>query len=166
MLRGKTMFRKPFFIATIACLGIALSGCMGGASTMFRSDASHTGNYSGSAPTTLDKLDWKYTTADKTYSSPVVANGMVYLGCNDGNLYAIDQKTGQLKWKYKTGGNIEATPAVFDGTIYIGSWDKYLYAIDEKTRALRWKLKTDGPVSSSPVIKDGIIYFASEDGKL
>jgi len=34
-------------------------------------------------------LLWKYTTNSDVPSSPAVANGMVYVGSDDGNLYAF-----------------------------------------------------------------------------
>ena len=40
---------------------------------------------------------------DVFLSSPLVANGAVYFGSGDGNLYALDAATGDLRWKFKTG---------------------------------------------------------------
>ena len=37
-------------------------------------------------------------------SSPAVANGKVYFGSGDGNVYAVDAETGLLQWKFATGG--------------------------------------------------------------
>ncbi len=33
---------------------------------------------------------WTYTTGGSVFSSPAVANGVVYAGSNDGNVYAFD----------------------------------------------------------------------------
>jgi outer membrane protein assembly factor BamB len=151
------MFDKKYLITGLTALSITLTACGGGKTSMFRGDPSHTAVAAESGPTTLDRLDWKYTAPDKTYASPMVANGMIYLGCNDKHLYAIDQKTGQMKWRYQTGGNIEATPATANNIVYVGSWDKNLYAIKDDTRALVWSIETKGPVSSSPIIADGVI---------
>jgi len=165
MKNNNHSFNK-ILLAAIAASSITLTACGSGKTSMFRGDISHTAVYSESGPTRLDKLVWKYSAPDKTYSSPVVANGTIYLGSNDKHLYAIDQNTGQMKWSFKTGGNIESTPAISNGIVYVGSWDKTLYAINEETRALVWKQKTEGPISASPIIADGIIYFASEDSNL
>jgi outer membrane protein assembly factor BamB len=35
-------------------------------------------------------------------SSPAVANGVVYTGCRDANLYALDAATGKEKWRFNT----------------------------------------------------------------
>ena len=157
---------NKILLAAITASTITLTACGSGKTSMFRGDASHTAVYSESGPTQLDKLDWKYSAPDKTYSSPVVANGTIYLGSNDKHLYAIDQNTGQMKWSFKTGGNVESTPAISNGIVYVGSWDKTLNAINEQTRAVVWKQETKGPISASPIIDNGVIYFASEDGTL
>jgi hypothetical protein len=35
------------------------------------------------------RLHWKYATASYVFSSPAVANGVVYVGSHDGNLYTF-----------------------------------------------------------------------------
>jgi eukaryotic-like serine/threonine-protein kinase len=67
---------------------------------------------------------------DVFLSSPVVANGAVYFGSGDGNVYSIDAATGDLRWKFKTGDVVHASPALADGVLFFGSWDSYFYAVD------------------------------------
>ncbi len=62
-------------------------------------------------------------------SSPALANKILYVGCDDGRLYAIDAETGKAKWNYLTGGKITASPAIVDGVVFISSWDGKIYAI-------------------------------------
>lgn len=56
------------------------------------------------------------------------ANGVVYVGSFDNNVYALDAATGALKWSYTTGNFIDSSPAVADGVVYIGSGDQRVYA--------------------------------------
>ncbi len=49
-------------------------------------------------------------------SSPTLANGNVYFGSGDGNVYALDAVTGSLKWKFQTGDVVHASPAIANGT--------------------------------------------------
>ena len=72
-------------------------------------------------------------------SSPVVANGVVYFGSGDGNLYALDSATGDLRWKFKTGDVVHASPALADGVLFFGSWDSYFYAVDAATGKEKWR---------------------------
>ncbi len=107
-------------------------------------------------------------------SSPAVANGLVYFGSGDANVYALDAAGGQLKWKFKTGDVVHASPAVVNGIVYVGSWDSYLYAIDAATGAQKWRFKTgEDPnihnqvgLQSSPAVADGIVYVGCRDSNL
>ena len=70
---------------------------------------------------------WIYTTGGGIYSSPAVANGVVYEGSGDKNLYALDALTGVKEWSYLTGSGIYPSPAVANGVVYVGSYDGKLY---------------------------------------
>ena len=73
-------------------------------------------------------------------SSPALcADGTVYVGSNDGRLYALNPD-GTLKWRFRTGEVGRSSPAVgADGTVYCGSYDGGLYAI-----------RGDSPLANSP----------------
>ena len=93
-------------------------------------------------------LDWTYTMGGDSQgvldqSSPVVANGVVYVGSIDGNLYALNAGTGALLWKYTTGSAVDSSPAVANGVVYVGSDDNNLYALNASTGALLWKYMTE-----------------------
>jgi outer membrane protein assembly factor BamB len=73
-----------------------------------------------------------YTTGDFVQSSPAVANGVVYVGSLDHNLYALNAKTGSKLWSYTTGGIVYSSPAVANGVVYVGSGDSKVYAFGLK----------------------------------
>src|SRR5215831_18063570 len=65
--------------------------------SQFRKRPSHDGHNFGEnvlSPATVGGLSllWKYTTGNGVFSSPAVANGVVYVGSNDGNVYAFGLK--------------------------------------------------------------------------
>jgi len=107
-------------------------------------------------------------------SSPAVANGLVYFGSGDGNVYAVDAAIGALKWKFTTGDVVHASPAVAGGLVLVGSWDTNFYALDAATGAERWRFKTGDDenthnqtgIQSSAAVADGIVYFGCRDSKL
>jgi eukaryotic-like serine/threonine-protein kinase len=104
-------------------------------------------------------------------SSPAVANGKVYFGSGDGNVYAVDAHAGTLLWKFATKDVVHSSPAVVNNTVYIGSWDSYLYAIDAETGQEKWSFKSgeDNTVhnqvgfQSSPAVVDGTVYVGCRD---
>lgn len=111
---------------------------------------------------------------DVFLSSPVIADGVVYIGSGDHNVYALDVETGTLKWKFKTGDVVHASPAVANGTVFIGSWDSNFYALDAKTGTMKWKFATGRDtvsynqvgIASSAAVAGSNVYFGCRDGFL
>jgi len=111
---------------------------------------------------------------DVFLSSPALAQGNVYFGSGDGNVYALDAASGALRWKFRTADVVHASPAIADGTLYIGSWDSYFYALDAATGRQRWRFKTGVDaaihnqvgIQSSAVVADGVVYFGCRDSHL
>ena len=104
-------------------------------------------------------------------SSPTIANGKVYFGGGDGNVYAVDAQSGTLIWKFSTKDVVHSSPAVVNNVVYIGSWDSYLYAIDSETGQEKWSFKSgeDNTIhnqvgfQSSPAVVDGTVYVGCRD---
>jgi eukaryotic-like serine/threonine-protein kinase len=99
-------------------------------------------------------------------SSPTLVNGVLYVGTDDGNLYAIDAVRGKRLWSFPTGGIIRSSPAVVRGVVYTGSRDDNLYAIDAVRGKRLWSFPTGGKIDSSPAVARGVVYAGSGDGKL
>jgi outer membrane protein assembly factor BamB len=111
---------------------------------------------------------------DVFLSSPVVAQGAVYFGSGDGNLYALDTSTGEQRWKFKTGDVIHSSPAFADGVLFFGSWDSYFYAVDATTGKEKWRFHGgEDPLihnqvgfQSSPAVANGVVYTGCRDSNL
>jgi outer membrane protein assembly factor BamB len=52
---------------------------------------------------------------------------VVYVGSDDGNVYALDAASGTKKWAYPIGG-MDSSPAVADGVVYVGALGGGVYA--------------------------------------
>jgi eukaryotic-like serine/threonine-protein kinase len=108
---------------------------------------------------------------DMYLSSPVVADGRVYFGSGDHNVYALDAHDGRPIWAFRTGDVVHASPALAEGVLYIGSWDGVFYALDAATGKLRWRFKSgeDHDIhnqvgfQSSAAVSDGIVYVGCRD---
>jgi hypothetical protein len=84
--------------------------------TMFHHDLQHTGYSTSAAPNTNSTL-WNYTTGNIVHSSPAVAEGKVYVGSDDYDVYCLDASTGTKIWNYTTFGKVGGSPAVADGKV-------------------------------------------------
>jgi len=70
------------------------------------------------------KILWQ--TADPTpgtidRGSVSVANGVMYVGSNSGQMYALNTTTGDILWSFASGGSVIDGPSIVDGTLYWGS---------------------------------------------
>jgi|GEM_PF-4690227 len=110
--------------------------------------------------------EWSFETEKYINSSPTVADETVYVGSDDGNLYAVDGATGTEEWSFEAGLWVKSSPTVADGTVYVGSDDGNLYAVDGATGTEEWSFETGGMVISSRRVVDGTVYIGSGAGTL
>jgi outer membrane protein assembly factor BamB len=109
------------------------------------------------------ELLWSFKCEDEVRSSPCVSNGMLFVGCYDTNLYALDAGRGEFRWKYATEGGISSSPAVWQDMVIVGSEDGAVYALDVRHGKLRWTFRTAKAVRSSPRVEDRVVFVGSDD---
>jgi hypothetical protein len=80
------------------CLFVSLFG--EGQDAMFRGNVEHRGIFEAAGVPKFSKMKWSFRTGGMVIGSPTVTGGVVYVGSDDGNFYAIDQGTGAQKWKF------------------------------------------------------------------
>lgn len=106
---------------------------------------------------------WTFETGGEVLSSPAVVDGTVFVGSNDGNLYALDMVSGEQAWVFGTGGPVESSPAVVDGVVYVGSHDHNVYAVDTAAGEQEWAFETGGPVRSAPTVARNVIEVSTPE---
>ena len=101
-------------------------------------------------------------------SSPAVVNGVVFTGCRDSNVYALDAATGQEKWRVNNQGSwVNSSPAVAGGKVYFGTSDSSLfYAVDAATGKPVFKQQLKAYVFSSPSVAGDVVYLGILNGTL
>lgn len=84
-----------------------------------------------------------FNIAQTSVSTPVYANGLLFVGTNDGRLLAVNAASGAISWSSQlTTGHfapIQSSPAAPGGFVYIGAPDGYCYAFTAATGSLAWK---------------------------
>lgn len=111
---------------------------------------------------------WGYPIG-RTDGSPVVANGVVYVGADNGKWYALNAGSGALLWSYQTASGTCCTgpsPAIANGVVYFGSQDGLVYALNASTGAKLWSYQTGALIEPPPTIVNGVVYIGSTDGNL
>ena len=126
---------------------------------MFHGNSAHHGNPNTTGPSNNQTL-WVFKTNGDVWSSPAVADGIVYVGSFDRYLYAVNATDGSKVWSFKTGGTIFTSPAVANNVVYIGSDDHNIYALDAQSGSLIWNYTTGGAAECSPTVAGGIFTLA------
>ena len=107
---------------------------------------------------------WTFTAEDEIRSTPAVANGVVFVGTYDNNLYALDAQNGDFVWKFPATDGLGASPCAYGDMVFVGSSDNYLYAVQAKNGRMAWSCETGGAVFSSPQVDFDHVFFGSDDG--
>jgi outer membrane protein assembly factor BamB len=165
-------------------LASALEGCGGGdepASTAngrgladsawpkYRGNPANTGRGSGYGAT--GRLRWSAAagSTDRVEGSAVIGpDGTVYIGADDGSVYAFDGATGDVRWSTPVQEKgVDSTPALgADGLLYVGAGHAVV-ALAAATGDLIWRFGTAGDVEPSPTLApDGTLYFGADDAKV
>ena len=133
---------------------------------MFRHDASHTGSSYSTAPDN-NNVSWSRVIGSSE-GSPAVAEGKVFVSCNQFDICCLNEDTGGEEWNYTTGSTIMSCPAVAHGRVFVGSGhgDNKIYCLDEDTGNKIWSYETEGMVWSSPAVADGKVFVGSGDYKV
>src|ERR1022692_3245357 len=127
----------------------ARAAAPGGDWPMFRGGPALAGIARGSLPERLDLL-WTFKTAGAVKSSAAIVQDRVFIGSDDGNVYALTLADGKKVWDFKTGGGVESSPLVLEGKVYVGSSDAFLYALEAGTCKLAWKYETGDKILGAP----------------
>lgn len=166
----------------LACFGASLSG-LAGCETLrssgptatpsrststdwptYQHDSAHTGHAPDArGPTDRPSERWRFETDDRVQSQPVVADGRIFAGDDDGIVYAIESD-GTENWRFETDDEYEirGSPAVADGTVYVGN--ATLYALDATDGAVQWRSHRVSPIWSPAVVDDTVVVGTNSAG--
>ncbi|HVT29275.1 MAG TPA: PQQ-binding-like beta-propeller repeat protein [Lacipirellulaceae bacterium] len=126
----------------------------------------------GVAHTTLsDHLEvlWKYS-ADKDAAfdaTPVVANGVIYIGDSAGTFHAVRLADGKPVWTKQFADSGFSAAAAYDNKlIYVGDVNGVAYCLDSADGKKKWKQSLEGEVYAGPTPDGDNILFTCEAGTL
>jgi outer membrane protein assembly factor BamB len=135
----------------------------------YRGDIRNTGQGKGSGA--RNSLRWVTAAGmtDRVEASAVIGlNGTIYIGADDGKLYAINGATGVISWAVtlQTEGVDSSAAIGTDSTVYVGAGESVV-ALEPTTGAEKWRFATAGDVESSPTIgPDGTLYVGADDARV
>ncbi len=113
----------------------------------FGYNTEHSGAYSfqGALPALRGHVIWRQNAGGSVFSSPILANGTVYIGSTGGNLLALDARTGAVRWQHAIGQFLnDATPVVVGRVVFVGADRTWVYALDATNGKQLWSSKSAG----------------------
>jgi outer membrane protein assembly factor BamB len=151
-------------------LSALLMAAVAPAWTQFRLGPQNNAVVAGTLETT-----WRIETGGQISASPTVVDGTLYIGNNNGSLYAIDVSSGQIIWKAHVTNPLMSAPLVYGDAVIVGEGDptsrssspsepvmvgqgpSALIAFDRHSGAIRWQAPLTGSAMPTPAIIDGIL---------
>ncbi len=186
----KNLSRKISWISLMILFCLVISSCSSPATSLVETEEPQVEEISPTATraqpqaTSTPEMPsmepaWTFATEGKIWSSPVMADGVIFFGSDDQNFYAVDAASHELKWKFTAGEKIRSTPLVLEEKVYFIADDGYLYALDTTGGIEFWRVQVDAnpekrnPIfregdqwKASPVAGDGLVYIGSFEGIL
>ncbi len=105
-------------------------------------------------------------------TTPIVADGVMYITGNLNTAWALDARTGRQLWSYRRTlpdvlrvccGMVNRGFGILGDRLYMGTLDAHLLALDRKTGAVLWDVQVEEPkngyaITAAPlIVKDKII---------
>ena len=121
---------------------------------------------------------WRVQTGGTVRSTPALANGVLYAGSGDGNLYALDARSGAIRWKYDAGARITSRVVASGANVYFQTHAGKVVAVNAADGTLHWQRQTGSDAklawgyesgdfwASSPAIADDLLVLGSGDGNV
>ena len=130
----------------------------------------HNFGFSGISPDTSItpplELLWKFKTGGPLHASPVIANGILYIGSTDGKLYALDAKQWDIKWVFDAGDAIRYSATVLGNRVYFSARNNKVYALDAKTGEKLWEFKSKSWMDAPPIVSENRVYIGAFPSKI
>jgi outer membrane protein assembly factor BamB len=93
-------------------------------------------------------------------TAPVYHQGKVFFADVDGDLIAVDARSGKRAWKRKLTGHLESSPMAVGGRLYLGTDKTNLVAVRAADGEVLWQFNSPGAIKASPSFHRGRVFFA------
>jgi polyvinyl alcohol dehydrogenase (cytochrome) len=114
------------------------------------------------------ELKWAFGFPDATsaWAQPTVIGGWVFVGSQNGTVFALDAKSGCIHWFFSADGGVRTAVSVGaragGGAVYFGDTNAQAYALDATSGRLLWKTKVDthalARITGAPALYQDRLY--------
>lgn len=119
------------------------------------------------------KLKWAFgfPGVAATYGQPTAFKGRLFVGSEDGTVYALDSATGCIWWTYKASATVKTAISIGNqgSTAFFGDTNGIIYALKQEDGSLLWKVHADSHpaarVTGSPLLVGARLYVPVSSGE-
>ena len=116
------------------------------------------------------QLAWAFAfpNGSSAFGQPAIAGGRVFVGSDNGYVYALNRSTGCVYWSFQAQAGIRTAISVGplgtpgSGAAYFGDLKGNVYAVNADTGALVWTKRADPHplvrITGAPALADGRLY--------
>jgi outer membrane protein assembly factor BamB len=102
---------------------------------------------------------------------PITGIQKIFIGSENGEVFALDADTGKLDWQGKVKGEVIAAPAIDAGILVVNTASGVIKAFNASNGQDEWQIEQEVPALtlrgvSSPAISSGGVMVGSADGTL
>jgi polyvinyl alcohol dehydrogenase (cytochrome) len=120
----------------------------------------------GLAPATIPRLTLKWAfgfpDASAAWAQPTAGGARVYVGSQNGTVYALDAALGCIRWMVAAKGGVRTAITVGNGLVYFGDTAANVYAVEAQTGTTRWVRSVEthplARITGSVTLHDGRLY--------
>src|SRR6202022_265996 len=123
---------------------------------------------------------WVFDAAAPIWADAAFGKNVVIVGADDGQLHALDARSGKSVWAFRAGGAIRARPTLSGDNIFVPADDGFLYKLNAKSGEQRWRVRVvEQPIvrlqisnqksrydfrASAATLMDSRLYVGTQDG--
>jgi eukaryotic-like serine/threonine-protein kinase len=122
---------------------------------------------------------WRYALGAATFGSPVVRDGVAYVGAIDGTFHAVTTREGRGVWRWTGPRRIDGRAEVTADSVFFVDGACDLICLARADGRLRWRVAlhdeaqaggppADNPTfnrrTATPLVRAGTVYVGSSDG--
>lgn len=125
----------------------------------FGHDSAHSGVYlaQGAAPL-RGQVAWQRNAGGGIFSSPILADGILYVGSTSGNLAAMDARTGRVFWQHRVGQYLnDTTPVIVGRVVFVAANRSWVLALDRTNGQQLWAVNLGEVIQAPPAYADGLV---------
>jgi outer membrane protein assembly factor BamB/HEAT repeat protein len=117
----------------------------------------------GQGDVTESRVVWTSREVGRVVGTPIVKDGLLYVGDLGGTIYCLDAATGAVVWKHETDDAIWGCLMLAGDRLYVGNAEGTMTVLRAgRRKELLAEIEMDSPLYSRPTVIGDALYVATE----